>query len=119
MISITFNGNNFTDLKKQIEDYLFNSQSTSTEMVFSEPEEKPKPEKKSRAKKEVKEEVKEIVTVSVTKEELHNILQDVVAAKGMPVAKNILKEFGAARMSEIKEEDFDAFYARCKTESVG
>lgn len=49
-----------------------------------------------------------------TKDEVRAALTDVNGTKGTPAAMEILKEFGAANMSGLKETDYAAFVAKCK-----
>jgi hypothetical protein len=47
---------------------------------------------------------------SVSKDQLVDALRDVVLKKNPTVAKEVLHEFGAGRISEVKESDYAACY---------
>lgn len=55
-------------------------------------------------------------TIKVTKETLADALHQVVLTKTPVVAKAILAKFNAARLSEIKEEDYAACFAALEAE---
>jgi len=56
---------------------------------------------------------------AVTKERIHEVLQEVNAALGLPAAREILKSFDAQRMSELKEDMYPDFIARCNEAIAG
>lgn len=49
-----------------------------------------------------------------TKEDCNSELQKVNSVHGLGECKKILLEFGCARLSELRESQFDAFIALCK-----
>lgn len=60
----------------------------------------------------------ETAAPAVSKEGVHLALQEVNVACGLNKAREILTEFKVNRISEIKEEDFAAFIAKCKTAAM-
>ncbi|CAB5144375.1 hypothetical protein UFOVP147_8 [uncultured Caudovirales phage] len=50
---------------------------------------------------------------TVTLDDVRTALQAFTAAKGVPAGIELLKEFGAARISELKAEQFSAFILKC------
>jgi len=53
----------------------------------------------------------------VTLDELTNALQEVGAKKGLPEVKSLLEQFGASRVSEIKQSDYAAFIKECHVQT--
>lgn len=90
-----------------------------------EPKDGPKEEKKTKASKPkdttAPEAVAETPEVEAdifdapapTKEDVQTACSTVVEKKGLPKAKEILKEFDAKRISEVKEADYAKFIAKC------
>jgi hypothetical protein len=52
-------------------------------------------------------------TGGISKETVHQALQQVNVAAGLPKAREILQSFKANRVSEIKESDYRAFVEKC------
>jgi hypothetical protein len=82
------------------------------------------PQDKKKKAKKVKTENKEIPPAPAeekvkekpgkpTREAVHSALQQVNSACGLPTARTILSEFKAQRISELKEEFFVGFIAKC------
>lgn len=57
--------------------------------------------------------VKNVAPPLVSKETVHQALQQVTVAAGLPKAREILQEFKVNRISEIQEKDFKAFIEKC------
>jgi hypothetical protein len=51
---------------------------------------------------------------ALTVDDVRAALQKFTGAKGMPAGIDMLKEFGAARISELKAERFGEFIAKCE-----
>ena len=85
-------------------------------------EEKPKAKKtkKDKAVQEYPEEVSAIgtsdtpTTAKVTKDDLLKALKEVGEKVSLVKAKELLTQFNATRLGEIKEEDFGKFLAACE-----
>lgn len=98
---------------------------------FETPDEKPKKSKKVVAPhldvtavkeekaKETQEKIEAIKQKVFGREAIHEALQEVNATKNLSVSLEILKSFGANRISEIKEEQFEAFIKACKEKVQG
>ena len=54
-----------------------------------------------------------VESTALTLDEVRPALQAFTAAKGMDAGIQLLKDFGAARISELKAEDFAAFVKKC------
>jgi len=67
--------------------------------------------KKATKKKVVKKEVKEVVEVSA--DLIKSSLQKIWKTKGKSVAKDILKDFKAEKITDIAVSDYKAVYAEC------
>lgn len=52
-------------------------------------------------------------SAEATLDDVRAALQAFTAAKGVPAGIELLKEFGAARISELKAENFAAFIGKC------
>ena len=131
MIEVSFQGKNLPEIKKHMIEFIGGGVTVSVEppQVLSaqvemdlEPEPVAEPKKKAKKKASKKKaaaepEVKE-VTGDVSREQVHVALQAVNASAGLPRAREILKEFGAQRLSELKEEIFPAFVLKCNEVSA-
>lgn len=53
------------------------------------------------------------VSQSISRQHVHEALQQVNVAVGLPKSREILTSFGANRISEIREEQFKAFVDKC------
>lgn len=56
----------------------------------------------------------EQTATATTLDDVRAALQGFTAAKGVPAGIELLKEFGAARISELKAEQFAAFIGKCE-----
>lgn len=117
MITIKFEAASFPKLLEDISKFL-NEHGASPE-VTSEPAavEKPKAKKKSAKKAEPKVEPSK-PAAKATREQVSDALQSVNASAGLEKAREILDQFGVARISEIKEKDFGAFVEACRAVPV-
>jgi len=56
----------------------------------------------------------ETAVVAITKEEVETAMKKVVKAKDMATVKNILSSFGATKMSDLLESDYNAVLHMCE-----
>lgn len=61
----------------------------------------------------VNEDTAEIETKEVTKEQVKQALQEVSSKFGLPKVHELLKEYGSANVTGIKETDYPNFYKAC------
>jgi Sec-independent protein translocase protein TatA len=124
MVTVTFACESIPQLCSEIGKFLKEFDQTVTEDQLSFTEEQiahavdavksKKPEKKKEEKQdEPANKIPTKVVGVVNKEQVYAALQGVNSTLGLPTARNILKEFGAEKMSDLKEEFYAAFVEKC------
>ena len=102
--------------KAEVESARNAQDATGSEPVSSEIEATPEPVSQVETKVEAKVETKGETQVC-SKQDAIAALQELNIKKGIGVARGVLSQFGCARISEVKEDQYCAFIAACKAKT--